>query len=94
MTRSAKELAEAINREVSKIIVGKSTQIGLITAAVFEGGHILLDDLPGVGKTTLVKCLAKVLGCDSKRIQFTPDMLPSDITGMNIYDRQSTVPAA
>ena len=89
MNHSAKELAEAINAEVSKIIVGKNEQIRLITAAVFEGGHILLDDLPGVGKTTLVKCLARVLGCDSKRIQFTPDMLPSDITGMNIYDRGS-----
>lgn len=89
MSRTAKELSEAISREISKIIIGKNTQIKLITAALFEGGHILLDDLPGVGKTTLVKCLSRVLGCDSKRIQFTPDMLPSDIIGMNIYDRNT-----
>lgn len=89
MNHTARELAEAVDREVSKIIIGKSDQIRMITAALLEGGHILLDDLPGVGKTTLVKCLAKVLGCSSKRIQFTPDMLPSDIIGMNIYDRNT-----
>ena len=89
MNQSAKELEEAVNREVSKVIIGKSDRIRLITAALLEGGHILLEDLPGVGKTTLVKCLARVLGCSSKRIQFTPDMLPSDIVGMNIYDRNT-----
>ena len=89
MTRTAKELEAAIDREISKIVVGKSAQVKLITAAVLEGGHVLLEDLPGVGKTTLVKCLSRVLGCDSRRIQFTPDMLPSDIIGMNIYDRNT-----
>ena len=89
MKKSPKELENRINEEVGKIIVGKSSRIKLITAAILSQGHVLLDDLPGVGKTTLVKSLAKALGCDSKRIQFTPDMLPSDITGMNIYDRQS-----
>ena len=89
MKKSPKELENRINEEVGKIIVGKSSRIKLITAAILSQGHVLLDDLPGVGKTTLVKSLAKALGCDSKRIQFTPDMLPSDITGMNIYDRAS-----
>ena len=89
MTRTAQELAEKITTEVSRVVVGKSTQIRFLTAAVLSEGHVLLDDLPGVGKTTLVKCLSAALGCESKRIQFTPDMLPSDIIGMNIYDRNT-----
>lgn len=87
MNNNAKDLEQSVNREVSKVIVGKEKQVKLIVAAVLAEGHILLDDLPGVGKTTLVKCLARTLGCDSGRIQFTPDMLPSDIIGMNIFDR-------
>ena len=82
-------LEQALSREVSKVVVGKSAQLTLITAALLAEGHILLEDLPGVGKTTLVRCLAKALGCETKRIQFTPDLLPSDVTGMNIFDRQS-----
>lgn len=87
MEQRAKELASLVEAEVSKVIIGKEPQIRLIMAAVLARGHILLEDLPGVGKTTLVKCLSKVLGCESRRIQFTPDLLPSDIIGMNIYDR-------
>ena len=75
--------------ETEKIIVGKRRQIRLIIMTLFSEGHMLLDDLPGVGKTTLVKTLAIVTGCDSKRVQFVPDLLPSDITGMNIYDRKT-----
>lgn len=87
MNRTAKELENAINNEVSKIVVGKQDKLKLITSAILAQGHVLLDDLPGVGKTTLVKCLSKALGLSSSRIQFTPDLLPSDIIGMNIYDR-------
>jgi len=87
MNSNAKDLEQAVSREISKVIIGKEQQVKLIVAALLAEGHILLDDLPGVGKTTLVKCLARILGCSSKRIQFTPDMLPSDITGMNIFDR-------
>ena len=83
------ELFEKINIEVSKLIVGKSAQLRLMFATILSGGHILLDDLPGVGKTTLVKSLSRALGCDFKRIQFTPDLLPSDIVGMNIFDRET-----
>jgi MoxR-like ATPase len=83
------KLFENLDREVSKIIVGKSSQLRLMTAAILAEGHILLDDLPGVGKTTLVKSLALALGCDVRRIQFTPDLLPSDVVGMNIFDRQT-----
>lgn len=82
-------LFQSLCAEVGKIVVGKSAQLRLVTAAVLAGGHVLLDDLPGVGKTTLVKSLALALGCDFRRIQFTPDLLPSDVVGMNIFDRQS-----
>lgn len=76
--------------EVEKIIVGKNKQIQLLLMAVLAEGHILLEDIPGVGKTTLIKTLAKVLGCDFKRIQFTPDLLPSDIVGVNTYNQKSS----
>ncbi|MDR0490531.1 MAG: MoxR family ATPase [Oscillospiraceae bacterium] len=83
------ELSEAMIAETGKIIVGKVKQIRLIIMTLFAEGHMLLDDLPGVGKTTLVKTLAIVTGCDCKRIQFVPDLLPSDITGMSVYDQKA-----
>lgn len=89
MANNAYELGQELTREVSKVVVGKAAQLRLITAALLAEGHILLEDLPGVGKTTLVRCLSAALGCASKRIQFTPDLLPSDVTGMNIFDRQT-----
>lgn len=89
MLKNAFELERGLSKEVSKVVVGKAAQLRLITAAILAEGHILLEDLPGVGKTTLVRCLSRALGCQSRRIQFTPDLLPSDVTGMNIFDRQS-----
>lgn len=89
MLRNALELEQGLVREVSKVVVGKAAQLRLITAAILAEGHILLEDLPGVGKTTLVRCLSRALGCEARRIQFTPDLLPSDVTGMNIFDRQT-----
>jgi MoxR-like ATPase len=89
MPKTAFELERAVTDQVSKVVVGKAAQLRLITAAILADGHILLEDLPGVGKTTLVKCLSTALGCQSRRIQFTPDLLPSDVTGMNIFDRQT-----
>ena len=89
MSADAKTLEQEIVREVSRVVVGKEDKLRLITAALLADGHILLDDLPGVGKTTLVKALSRALGCRSSRVQFTPDLLPSDVTGMNIYDRAS-----
>ena len=83
------ELAEAMTAETEKIIIGKAKQIRLILMTLFSEGHMLLDDMPGIGKTTLVKTLAIVSGCISKRIQFVPDLLPSDITGMNIFDQKA-----
>ncbi len=86
---NACELERKLEAEVSRVIVGKAQQLRWIAAAILAEGHILLEDRPGVGKTTLVKCLAAALGCESRRIQFTPDLLPSDVTGMNIFDRVS-----
>ena len=83
------ELTAKMVAETEKIIVGKTKQIRLIIMTLFSEGHLLLDDLPGVGKTTLVKTVAIVTGCASKRVQFVPDLLPSDITGMNVYDQKS-----
>ena len=83
------ECSKLIKQEVSKIFIGKEDQISLILMAVFVGGHVLLDDLPGSGKTTLVKTLSRALGCGFRRIQFTPDLMPSDITGMTVFDQKS-----
>lgn len=84
-----RRLSQDIQAETEKIIVGKSDRIRLIIMAVLANGHVLLDDLPGVGKTTLVKSISAVLGCRSGRIQFVPDLLPSDIIGMKIYNQKT-----
>ena len=72
-------LSEQILSETEKIIVGKTDKIRLIVMAILADGHILLEDLPGVGKTTLVKTLSIALGCSFRRVQFVPDLMPSDI---------------
>jgi len=73
-----------LREETTKIIVGKEDKINLILMAILSGGHVLLSDLPGSGKTTLVRTLSIALGCDFRRLQFTPDLLPSDIVGMMV----------
>lgn len=78
-----------LREETSKIIVGKEDKISLILMAILSGGHVLLSDLPGSGKTTLVRTLSIALGCDFKRLQFTPDLLPSDIVGMMVYNQKA-----
>ena len=83
------EYASRLREETQKIIVGKEHQIDLILMAVLTGGHVLLSDLPGSGKTTLVRAMSRALGCDFRRLQFTPDLLPSDIVGMTIYNQKS-----
>ena len=84
-----RKLSQNIQEETGKIIVGKSDRIRLIVMSILANGHILLDDLPGVGKTTLVKTISIALGCQSGRIQFVPDLLPSDIIGMRIYNQKT-----
>lgn len=74
---------------VSKVIVGKDDVIELVIVSFICGGHVLLEDVPGLGKTVLVKAFAKTIGSDFKRIQFTPDLLPSDLTGINFYNQKN-----
>lgn len=74
---------------VETVVVGKRKIVRLITVALLAGGHVLIEDIPGVGKTVLVRAIARSIGADFKRIQFTPDLLPSDITGMSVFNQKS-----
>ena len=89
MNMTVQTCAQALMKETEKIFVGKKDKIELILMAIFSGGHVLLDDLPGSGKTTLIKTISKALGCEFERIQFTPDLLPADVTGMTIFDQKA-----
>ncbi len=83
------EIANAIINEVSRFIVGKEEVIKMVLSAILSGGHILFEDNPGLGKTMLARTIAQTMGCDFKRVQFTPDLLPADITGTYIFDRKT-----
>ena len=83
------EQSEQIIREVSKAFTGKDEIIRKVLMTIYAGGHILLEDCPGVGKTTLALAFSKALGLDYQRVQFTPDTLPSDITGFSMLNRQT-----
>src|ERR671934_910219 len=82
---SVEALGSRIVANVSRVLVGKEAEIELCAIALLSRGHILIEDVPGVGKTMLAKSLARSLGCSFERLQFTPDLLPSDVTGVNIY---------
>ncbi|HZY43261.1 MAG TPA: AAA family ATPase, partial [Anaerolineae bacterium] len=82
-------VAQSIQANIGRVIVGKSSVIELLLAALFSEGHVLIEDVPGLGKTMLAKSLAKSLGCSFQRVQFTPDLLPSDITGVNVFNQKS-----
>ena len=88
--REVSALAAKIKENIEKVMVGKGDEIELIITALICGGQVLLDDVPGTGKTVTAKSLAKSLACDFKRIQFTPDLLPSDITGMSIFNQKES----
>ena len=81
-------LTAVLKENISKVIMGKEEQIEKILLCLYCGGHILLEDIPGTGKTTLAKALARSLDCSFKRIQFTPDLLPSELTGINYYNQK------
>lgn len=85
---TGKELRECVIRNVGRVIIGKENVVTLLLTALLAEGHVLLEDVPGTGKTKVAKSLAKSLDAQFSRIQFTPDLLPSDITGLNIYDQK------
>jgi len=85
---TGKELREQVVNNIEKVIVGKEEVITLLLTALLAEGHVLLEDVPGTGKTKVAKSLAKSLAADFSRIQFTPDLLPGDITGLTIYDQK------
>ncbi|WP_017729395.1 AAA family ATPase [Halalkalibacterium ligniniphilum] len=83
------ERIKSVVANIERAVVGKRQEIELSLVALFSGGHVLLEDVPGVGKTMMVKAIARSLGADFKRIQFTPDLLPSDVTGVSIYNQKT-----
>ena len=84
-----KQFSDSIIENVSQVIVGKDNVIKLALTALLAEGHALFEDVPGIGKTTLAKAMARSLGCDFSRIQFTPDLLPSDVTGIYWYNQKT-----
>lgn len=85
---SSYKSAQALISEVEKVVIGKHNEIVLLVTAMLAGGHVLIEDVPGTGKTTLAAALARAAGLDFNRAQFTPDVMASDITGFNVYNRQ------
>jgi MoxR-like ATPase len=86
---SAQVVGEKIIQNVERVIIGKRTEVGLTVVGLLCQGHILIEDVPGVGKTMLAKALSRSIGGHFSRIQFTPDMLPSDVTGVSVFNQQS-----
>jgi len=87
---NARHLADRAGLEIGQVILGKQTEIRLAVACLLAGGHLLIEDVPGVGKTLLARSLAGVLGLSFRRIQFTSDMLPADIVGMSIFEQATS----
>jgi MoxR-like ATPase len=87
--QSVQVTARALRESIGRVIVGKDEGVELLLVALLTQGHVLLEDVPGLGKTTLAKALARSLGCSFQRIQFTPDLLPSDVTGVNVFNQKS-----
>ncbi|CAI8027013.1 Uncharacterized protein YeaC [Geodia barretti] len=81
-------IASAVKASMERVLVGKGNVIELVLAAVLSGGHVLVEDVPGIGKTTLARSLAESLRCSFRRIQCTPDLMPSDITGVHFYNQK------
>ncbi|MBE5883393.1 MAG: MoxR family ATPase [Lachnospiraceae bacterium] len=88
MEHKGRNISEKILQNIAKVIIGKEQVTKLMLTALIADGHVLLEDVPGTGKTKLAKTLARSLDAEYNRIQFTPDLLPGDITGINVFDRQ------
>jgi MoxR-like ATPase len=89
MTASVKSIGQKLRENVEKVIIGKQREVTLTLIGLLCQSHILIEDVPGVGKTMLAKALSRSIGCNFSRIQFTPDMLPSDITGVSVFNQQT-----
>ena len=85
----ARAVAEKIVANVERVIVGKRREVELAVTALMCGGHVLIEDVPGVGKTMLARSIARSTGCIFRRIQFTPDLLPTDVTGVSVYNQKT-----
>lgn len=90
MTQTAQQLIHNASAQLNHVILGKPNQVRLALTALFAGGHLLLEDLPGMGKTTLAHGLANVFGLDYKRVQFTSDLLPADVVGATVFDGKTS----
>src|SRR5918911_5602240 len=91
VTANAVEQIERLQRAIETVIKGKPEAIRLAIVTLIAGGHLLVEDVPGVGKTTLAHALARALDCSFQRIQFTSDLLPSDVIGLSIYNQHTGV---
>jgi MoxR-like ATPases len=89
MLKNVQEPAERVAANIERVIVGKHAEVRMAMVSLLCAGHILIEDVPGVGKTMLAKALAKSIGCSFRRIQFTPDLLPSDVTGLSIFNQKT-----
>jgi MoxR-like ATPase len=89
MVKNVQEPAERVVANVERVIIGKHLEVRMALVALLCEGHILIEDVPGVGKTMLAKALSKSIGCTFRRIQFTPDLLPSDVTGLSIFNQKT-----
>jgi MoxR-like ATPase len=89
LAQQARQLYQKVAAEVARVVVGVDAVTEQLLIALLAGGHVLLEGVPGVAKTTLSKVFARLLGCQYQRVQFTPDLLPSDVTGTSIYDRNA-----
>src|SRR5918999_6235393 len=89
IVNTVQQPAERAIASVERVIVGKHVEVRMALVALLCEGHILIEDVPGVGKTMLAKALSQSIGCSFRRIQFTPDLLPSDVTGLSIFNQKT-----
>ena len=89
LIQTVSQISNGLMNEVSKVIIGKNENLRRVTVGILSNGNMLLEDFPGLAKTLLANTFARALGCKFKRVQFTPDLLPSDIMGTYMYDQKS-----